>query len=115
MTETYDVPEIKARLLAKMGKHAGHYPAVMERFSPRILARIADLWGSAGLDFYLEGLMLPERQERRGFPMAVGTALFALTTVHGALGLRPKIKTSATGWAAVENNARHEKPLVDDE
>ena len=114
MTETYDVAEIKARLLVKMGEHAGHYPAVMERFSPRILARIADLWGSAGLDFYLESLMLPDRQERQGFPAAVATALFTLITAHGALGLAPKTKTSATGWAAVEDSARHEKPLVDD-
>ncbi len=53
MTETYNVADIKARLLAKMGEHARHYPAAIEQFSPRILARIADLWGSAGLDAYL--------------------------------------------------------------
>jgi hypothetical protein len=112
MTETYDVPQIKARLLAKMGKHAGRYPAAIEQFSPRILARIADLWGSAGLDFYLESLMLPERQERRGFPVAVATELFKLTTVHAALGLAPKI--GGTGWAVVEESARDGEVLADD-
>ena len=112
MTETCDVTEIKARLLDKMGEHAGHYPAAVEGFSPRILGRIADLWGSAGLDEYLQDLMLPARQERQGFPVAVATELFKLTTVHGALGLAPK--AGGTGWAIVEESARDDKPLVDE-
>jgi len=104
MTEAYDVAEIKARLLARMGEHAGSYPAVLESFSPRILARIADLWGGAGLDLYLDDLLLTDRPDRQGFPGPVATALLALSKLHATFGLAPK--ASGTGWATVEQGAR---------
>jgi hypothetical protein len=87
-----------------MGEHAGRYPAALESFSPRILAKIADLWGGTGLDAYLDSLMLPERHDRQGFPAAVATELFTLATLHVELGFAPKM--TASNWAAVEESAR---------
>ena len=63
----HDVSAIRAALLVKMGEAAADsFPeAIAQRF-PHILARIADLWGSAALDAYLDGLMLDDRGERPG-------------------------------------------------
>ncbi len=108
-SESHDIPAIKAKLLAKMGPHAGDYPVMIEQRIPRILARIADLWGTAQLDSYLEVLMLPDREDRAGFPPEVAMEVFRLTNVHAALGLAPKSITN--GWAGIEEAARDKKIL----
>ena len=99
----YDVPSIRATLLAKMGDKASAYPTEIEKTFPRILAVIADLWGTAELDAYLETLMLPTRVDRQGFPVPVATEVFRLTTLHYSLGLAPK--KGEIGWAGVEQSA----------
>ena len=106
----YDIPAIKAKLLAKMGEHAGDYPVNIEQRVPHILARIAELWGTAELDSYLDVLMLPDRQDRAGFAPEVAMEIFRLTTVHGALGLAPK--TISTGWAGIEEGALDKKTFI---
>ncbi len=109
-SKSYDISAIKAELLTKMGEHAGDYPVMIEQRIPHILARIAELWGTAELDSYLEVLMLPDRQDRAGFPPEVAMEVFRLTNVHAALGLAPKINT--TGWAGVEESARDKTTLI---
>jgi len=94
------VPLIRARLLKKMGENAGEYPSHVEQRFPRILARIAELWGSPELDAYLEELILPDRPGRQGFPHEVGLELFRLAALHDALRLAPK--PSASGWASID-------------
>ena len=68
-TGVYDISAIRAKLRDKMGELAAdNFPeAIAQRF-PHILARLADLWGSAALDAYLDGLMLDDRGGRQGFP-----------------------------------------------
>lgn len=58
-TGVYDISAIRAKLRDKMGELAAdNFPeAIAQRF-PHILARLADLWGSAALDAYLDELML---------------------------------------------------------
>ena len=50
-TGVYDISAIRAKLRDKMGELAAdNFPeAIAQRF-PHILARLADLWGSAALD-----------------------------------------------------------------
>ncbi len=99
----YDIPAIRAKLLEKMREHAALYPTQVEREFPRILAKIADLWGTAELDAYFETLMLPPRFDRQGFPAQVASELLRLTTLHDRFGLAPK--TGGLGWGVVEQGA----------
>lgn len=66
-TGVYDISAIRAKLRDKMGELAAdNFPeAIAQRF-PHILARLADLWGSAALDAYLDELMLARIFHRRG-------------------------------------------------
>jgi hypothetical protein len=103
-TDGPDVAEIRNRLMARMGEHAGAYPVHLEQQFPRILAKIADLWGSAALDHFLDDLMLPDRQDRQGFPAGVATELFRLAGLHS--GLNAGSSRGNSGWAAVEESGR---------
>ena len=100
-TEACDVSAVRADLLLKMGEGAKAYPAQLELRFPRILARIAEQWGTPELDAYLDGLMLTERHDRQGFPPEVAMEIFRLAAVHGALN--PESKRMASGWAAVDD------------
>lgn len=97
--QVYDVPSIRASLLAKMGEYAGDYPEHIEQRYPHILARLAELWGTPALDKYLDTLLLPDRQERQGFPGNVATEVFHLSSVHSQLTFDQKATTS--GWGDV--------------
>lgn len=98
--ESRDVQAAREMLLARMGQYEKDYPVLVEQKFPRILARLAELWGTAELDAYLDHLLLCDRDGRQGFPPDVATELFHLSNVHGELGLRPK--TNAFGWAIAE-------------
>lgn len=108
-----DVSALKATLLEKMGRlgHSGNdFPVhIAERF-PRILARIADQWGTAALDDYLDSLMLCDRDGRQGFPPEVAMELFHLISVHGALGLTAR--ANPTGWSGVDDAALEKKAFI---
>ncbi len=56
--------------------------------------------------------MLPERQERQGFPVAVAMELLRLTQAHAALGLSP---AAGAGWYGVEERARDGEALADEQ
>lgn len=108
-----DVSTLKATLLEKMGRlgHGTHdFPEHIAARFPRILARIADQWGTAALDDYLDSLMLCDRDGRQGFPPEVAMELFHLISVHGALGLTSK--ANPTGWAGVDDAALEKKAFV---
>jgi len=93
-----------------MGSYADLYPAHIEQRFPRILAIIAEHWGTAKLDVYLQSLMLPARADRQGFPPEVATELFRLTSAHDALALGPR--SSGLGWAGVEDANVEKKGLM---
>jgi len=102
--DVYDVQAIRARLLAKMGEHSGHYPLHLEERFPHILERVAELWGTPALDAFLEVLMLPDRLDRQGFPPEVAMEIFSLFSVHGELGLAPL--KGQVRWDGIEETAR---------
>lgn len=100
--EEFDIPALKAKLLESLGPESGIYPVLVEQQFPRILARVAALWGKAGLDAYLADLMVTDRPGRQGFPHDVALEIFRLATVHSALGLTPK-DSPGTAWDWVDD------------
>ena len=109
-SDAYPVSAVRAKLLEKMGDSAGDYPLQIELRFPRILAKIAELWGTAALDSYLDVLMLPDREDRQGFPPDVAMEVFRLISVHNALGLTP-VKPGL-GWAGVDDALLEKKAYV---
>lgn len=109
-TGIHDTSAIRAKLLEKMGELAtDNFPeAIAQRF-PHILAQLADLWGSAALDAYLDGLMLDDRGGRHGFPPDVAMEIFRLISLHASLGLTRT--ASGFGWGAAEDPELDKKSL----
>ena len=100
--QEFDIPSLRARLLAQLGSDAGAYPTHLEQKFPRILARIVALWGKAGLDAFLQELTVTQRTDRRGFPEEVAVELFRLSALHGERGLTPD-HSQGTGWSWIED------------
>ena len=100
--QEFDIPELRARLLALLGPDAGAYPAHLEQRFPRILDRIVALWGKSGLDAFLQELTVTRRTDRQGFPEEVAVELFRLSALHGELGLTPD-RSQGTGWSWIED------------
>jgi hypothetical protein len=111
--ESRDVRAIREMLLAKMGRYEKDYPVQIELKFPRILAKLAELWGTADFDAYVDLLLLSDRDGRQGFPPDVANELFHLSNVHGELGLRPK--TNALGWAIAEEVELEKKAKARDD
>jgi hypothetical protein len=112
-SEVYDVPAIRAKLLQKMKDDPGAYPTLIEQRFPRILAKIADLWGKPALDQYLDVLMFTDRSDRQGFPPEIATEVFRLSTAHAALNLAKQ--TKAIGWSGVDEALLERKAFGKDE
>ena len=109
-TRVHDTSAIRAKLLEKMGELAtDNFPEAIAQNFPHILARLADLWGSAALDAYLDGLMLDDRGGRHGFPPDVGMEIFRLISLHASLGLTRT--RSSLGWSAAEDPELEKKSL----
>lgn len=100
--EDFDIPALKAKLLASLGAESGIYPVQIEQRFPHILEKVATLWGRAGLDAYLTDLMLTRRPGRQGFPHDVALEIFHLATAHAALGLSPN-NSPATAWDWIDD------------
>lgn len=110
--ESFDIPVIRAALMAKLGHHGDAFPeATVQRF-PHIVARINDLWASAELDDYLDNLMISDREGRQGFPPEVAGELFRLIRVHGALGYASGGR--GRGWAIVDDVSIERRALDGD-
>ncbi len=60
------------------------FTTIQEQF-PRIGEKIAQLWGSAALQEYLNKTIFDERGGRQGFPLTIVSALMRLHEHHGAL------------------------------
>ncbi|MBN8461894.1 MAG: hypothetical protein J0M01_03645 [Dechloromonas sp.] len=100
--EVFDIPALKAQLLAALGPDFRIYPVLVEQQFPHILAKVAALWGKAGLDAYLADLMVTNRPGRQGFPHEVALEIFRLATVHSAFGLTPN-DSLGTAWGWVDD------------
>ena len=101
--ESYDVPALRAKLLESLGEqNAGVYPQHIEQSFPRILAKIAELWGKPALDAFLDSLMVSDRPGRQGFSPEIAMEIFRLSTLHGSLGLNPQ-QSLGTGWTGLDD------------
>ena len=100
--QSFDIPALRAALLAYLGAHADVYPVHLEQGFPRILAKVVELWGQPALEDFLSGLMVSDRPGRQGFPPDVAMEIFRLSMVHGSLGLTPQ-QAAGTGWSGIED------------
>ncbi len=62
-------------------KHPDRYPHKLDERHPRLLERIAELWGTKQLDAFLNDLVYDTRGGRQGFPMDVMLELMFLQTL----------------------------------
>ncbi len=111
----YAAAEIAAwreQLTSLLGSDAMHYPKSLEASFPHILGKIVSLWGKPDLDAYLDGLMVTERTDRKGFPDDVAMEIFHLSTIHASLHLSDD--ATGTGWAGVQDPELYRKALKKD-
>lgn len=94
-TDNFDIPALRAQFMTLLGSQASIYPANIETAFPRILAKLIELWGSEALEPYIDSLIFSDRPDRHGFPPAVATELFGLSTAHAGFNRTPKPKTTA--------------------
>jgi len=76
----------KTALFARLGHEAGQCLVRLEVGFPHVYRRIVAIWGSAELDRYLQDLMMPARDGRRGFPFDAASDIMRLSLLHGSLG-----------------------------
>jgi len=108
--ETTDVKQVAASLHEMLGKDDALYPRLIESRFPRILEKIASLWGKPELDAYLNELMVSDRHDRQGFPDDVAMEIFHLSTIHAAKGL--SVTHVGTGWAGIQDAELYRKALA---
>lgn len=70
------------RLLRILGGEEKFYPRGLENQFPRIFEKIMLLWDKPGMSAYFTELMVPERQDRAGFPPDIAAEIVRLSLVH---------------------------------
>lgn len=73
---------MNSRFIAALLRHPNRYPSHLDARHPRILERIAQLWGTSQLDGYLQELLLDTRGGRQGFAPEVMSDLMFLHGLH---------------------------------
>ena len=73
---------MNSRFVTALLRHPNRYPSHLEARYPRILERIAQLWGTSELDGYLQELLLDDRGGRQGFASEVMRDLMFLHGLH---------------------------------
>ena len=88
------------RLVGVLGdKMRDLYPARTEEKFPRIVEKIAVLWGSPQLSKYFTELLFDDRGGRKGFPPEIMTELFRLSNFYETF--KPPRPATDSAW---ENN-----------
>lgn len=102
--DSYDIPALRQRMLAALGEKAEAYPHQIEQRYPHILEKLVQFWGRAEADAYLNGLMVADRADRKGFPDEVASELFKLSMIHGAQqqGSASGSVGATAGWSSSE-------------
>src|SRR5512134_747892 len=100
---------MNSRFVAALLRHPNRYPTQLDARHPRILERIAQLWGTSQLDTYLQELLIDDRGGRQGFAPEVMSDLMFL---HG---LHLDSKDEAAAPADVWGDAAVRKGLVQQE
>ena len=78
-----------------LGAKGDLYPHRTEAKYPRIVEKIAALWGTAGMAPYFNDILFDDRGDREGFPPDVMMELFALSDFHeSSKPLRSAIETA---------------------
>jgi hypothetical protein len=98
---TYDIPFLRKKMLAYLGKEADAYPHRLEECFPHILYRLIAVWGYPEANDYLGSLLVVDRSGRSGFPDDVASELFRLSAIHGML--HPG-KTKNDIWSSLDDN-----------
>ena len=85
------------RLLEVLGSEMrGLYPERTEEKFPRIVEKIAVLWGTPQLAKYFTELLFDDRGGREGFPPDIMTELFRLSNFHETL--KPARTAMDSAW-----------------
>ena len=72
------------------------YPHKTEEKYPRIVDKIATLWGTVGMSKFFNEIMFDDRGGREGFPSDVMMELFRLSNHHEAS--KPSRSAIETAW-----------------
>ncbi|MDR0378540.1 MAG: hypothetical protein LBI62_01090 [Candidatus Accumulibacter sp.] len=96
----YDIPFLRQKMLAHLGKDADAYPHRLEAYFPHVLYKLIAVWGYPEADTYLSGLLVVDRSGRSGFPDDVASELFRLSAIHSMLHL----EETKDGWSSVADN-----------
>lgn len=89
------------RMLEIVGGDETKYPHRLEQDFSRIFEKVIELWGSAKLDEFLNGLFIDDKGGRQGFPPEVMREIFALSRLNDAL---LAVRAQQTPWQT--ENAR---------
>lgn len=73
---------MNSRFVTALLRHPNRYPSHLDARHPRILERIAQLWGTRQLDGYLQELLIDSRGGRQGFAPEVMSDLMFLHGLH---------------------------------
>ena len=68
-------------MLEQIGQEARFPTRLAEQF-PRIVDKIADMWGQDELESYFEELLIMDRADRQGFPPEIGAELMLLSMAY---------------------------------
>ncbi len=77
------------------------YPHLLEKEFPRILAKIAKIWGTNKANEYFIDLLVDKRGTRKGFPQKIAEEIFFLSELHTLL-----YRGQALGTVNVRNDAQ---------
>ena len=89
------------RLAQVLGEDAARiYPHKTEEKYPRIVEKIAVLWGTAQMTKYFNELLFDDRGGRAGFPADVMTEIFRLSNHHEST--KPSRSANETAWDSGE-------------
>ena len=90
------------KLSRMLGEGSDLYPHQTEVKYPRIIQRISDLWGTAGMSRYFTEILFDDRGDREGFPADVMMELFALSNYHEST--KPSRSALESAWENSEND-----------
>lgn len=77
-----------------------NYVSALEKHFPRIADKITLMWGAEEFPEFLSGLMIDNRGDRQGFPLAVIEEMMFLNEIHDVrLGKRTVVTKDGYGIA----------------
>jgi hypothetical protein len=83
-----------------LGEGSNLYPHRTEEKYPRIVEKIALLWGTVAMSRYFNELLFDDRGDREGFPSDVMMELFALSNYNEST--KPSRSAIESAWKSRE-------------